>query len=193
MGEDHGLVLVVDDNEMNRDMLARRLKRQNLDVELAENGQRALDLIRQKAFDLILLDVMMPQMNGYEVLEYLKGQDAYRSIPVIMISAVDDLDSVVKCIEMGAEDYLFKPFNPVLLKARVSASLDKKRLRDQMTGGAVAALQTLLEELSDMKLTVNQLVAGSAGVLNDAQAQLVEALDASVERMTLRLAELGIR
>lgn len=119
------LVLVVDDNEMNRDMLARRLQRQNCEVLMAENGAVALDLVRARPVDLVLLDIMMPGVSGYEVLETIKSDPALRHIPVIMISAVDDIDSVVKCIELGAEDYLFKPFNPVLLKARVSSALSR--------------------------------------------------------------------
>lgn len=127
---DQGLVLVVDDNEMNRDLLSRRLKRQSHTVVVAENGLLALEKIRSQQFDLILLDVMMPGMNGYQVLEHIKADLTLRHIPVIMISALDDVDSVVRCIELGAEDYLFKPFNQTLLKARIGASLEKKRLRD---------------------------------------------------------------
>ncbi|MGL4378503.1 MAG: response regulator, partial [Microcoleaceae cyanobacterium] len=124
-------VLVVDDNEVNRDLLARRLQRQSHHVTVAADGFEALELMRSHNFDLVLLDIMMPQMNGYQVLEHLKNDDKLRYIPVIMISAVDDIDSIVRCIELGAEDYLSKPFNPVLLKARISACLEKKRLRDQ--------------------------------------------------------------
>lgn len=132
--EDEGLtgyLLIVDDNEMNRDMLSRRLKRQGHQVEVAENGQQALNLIKSHNFDLIFLDIMMPQMNGYQVLEHLKADSTLPYIPVIMISAVDEIESIVRCIELGAEDYLPKPFNPVLLKARLGASLEKKRLRDR--------------------------------------------------------------
>ncbi len=136
-------VLVVDDNEANRDVLARRLQRQGLRATGAEDGRRALELVRQEPFDLILLDVMMPEMNGYQVLEQLKADPALCHIPVIMISAVDDIDSVVRCIELGAEDYLFKPFNPVLLKARVEASLEKKLLRDKER----AYINTVKQEL----------------------------------------------
>ena len=128
---DQGRVLVVDDNEMNRDLLSRRLQRQGHKVIMAEDGQQALEKLRLEQFDLILLDIMMPVMNGYQVLEHLKADRNLRHIPVIMISALDDVDSVVRCIELGAEDYLFKPFNPVLLKARIGACLEKKRLRDQ--------------------------------------------------------------
>ena len=122
---------MVDDNDINREVLARRLERQGHTTALAASGQEALDLVRAGKFDLVLLDVMMPEMNGYQVLQYMKADQALRDIPVIMISALDEIDSVVLCIEMGAEDYLPKPFNPVLLKARIDASLEKKRLRDQ--------------------------------------------------------------
>jgi class 3 adenylate cyclase len=128
---DQGRVLVVDDNEMNRDLLSRRLQRQGHTIVMAENGEEALAQLRSQPFDLVLLDIMMPVMNGYQLLENLKADPSLRHIPVIMISALDDLDSVVRCIELGAEDYLFKPFNPTLLKARIGASLEKKRLRDQ--------------------------------------------------------------
>ncbi|MBD1851257.1 adenylate/guanylate cyclase domain-containing protein [Leptolyngbya sp. ST-U4] len=128
---DQGRVLVVDDNEMNRDLLSRRLLRQGHLIAMAENGQEALEQLQSQPFDLVLLDIMMPVMNGYQLLESLKADPDLRHIPVIMISALDDLDSVVRCIELGAEDYLFKPFNPTLLKARIGASLEKKRLRDQ--------------------------------------------------------------
>lgn len=127
----HYSLLVVDDNQMNRDMLSRRLERQGYQVDCAENGREAIAKVAGNPFDLILLDIMMPEMNGYEALETLKQTQSSRHIPVIMISALDDLDSVVRCIELGAEDYISKPFNPTLLKARVSACLDKKRMHDQ--------------------------------------------------------------
>lgn len=135
-------VLVVDDNEANRDLLRRRLARQGYSVTVAENGYRALELIESEPVDLVLLDIMMPRMNGYQVLEQIKSNPDLRHIPVLVISALDDLDSVVKCIELGAEDYLSKPFNPILLKARISACLEKKRLRDREK----AYLQQLSEE-----------------------------------------------
>jgi adenylate cyclase len=125
-------ILVVDDNEDNRYTLARRLRREGYEqVALACNGREALDLIAQRPFDLILLDIMMPEMNGYEVLERLKADERLRHIPVIVISALSELDSVIRCIELGAEDYLSKPFNSVLLKARIGASLERKRLHDR--------------------------------------------------------------
>lgn len=124
------LILVVDDNHRNRDMLSRRLGKQGYDVAVAENGREALEAVRTRPFDMVLLDIMMPEMDGYEVLQQLKSDETLRHIPVIMISALDEVDSVVRCIEMGAEDYLPKPFNPTLLKARIGACLEKKHVRD---------------------------------------------------------------
>jgi phosphoserine phosphatase RsbU/P len=130
-GATQGFVLVVDDVEANRDVLSRRLQRQGYVVATAENGLQALAKLSADTFDLVLLDIMMPEMDGYEVLQRLKADQALRHIPVMMISALSELDSVVCCIEMGAEDYLPKPFNPTLLKARIGACLEKKRARDR--------------------------------------------------------------
>ena len=124
-------ILVVDDNEANRDLLSRRLRRGGHRVEVAEDGVRALELLAAAPFDLVMLDIMMPGMNGYEVLARLKADPALCHVPVIMITAVDDEASIVRCIEMGAEDYMPKPFNPALLRARVGSSLAKKQLHDR--------------------------------------------------------------
>jgi two-component system cell cycle response regulator len=125
-------LLVVDDNEDNRYTLTRRLAREGYTtVATASNGREALDLLAARRFDLVLLDVMMPGLNGYEVLERLRADAELRHVPVIMISALDQIESVVRCIALGAEDYLPKPFDPILLRARIGASLEKKRLRDQ--------------------------------------------------------------
>jgi adenylate cyclase len=124
-------ILVVDDNTSNRDVLARRLTREGHKVVTAANGAAALNLVARQDFDVVLLDLIMPGMSGFEVLRRLKAADRTRHIPVIVISALDELDSVVRCIEAGAEDYLTKPFNPILLRARVGASLEKKWLRDR--------------------------------------------------------------
>jgi len=124
-------VLVVDDTEMNRDMLCALLEADGHKAAVAENGRIALEAIKKNSFDLILLDVMMPEMNGYQVLEHLKADPSLRDIPVIVLSALDEIGSVVRCIELGAEDYLPKPFDPVLLRARIGACLEKKHLRDQ--------------------------------------------------------------
>jgi two-component system cell cycle sensor histidine kinase/response regulator CckA len=131
MKSEQGLVLVVDDNEVNRDVLALRLKRAGYDVAMAENGYQALEMMRAQEFDLVLLDIIMPEMDGYQVLEHLKADPVLCHVPVIVISVLDDLSSVVRCIELGAEDHLSKPFNQVLLKARIGATLEKKRLRAQ--------------------------------------------------------------
>jgi adenylate cyclase len=161
-------ILVVDDNEMNRDVLSRRLEKQGYIVVTAEDGQVALDLLRRDPFDLILLDIMMPRMNGYQVLENLKANPLQRSIPIIVISAMDDLESVVRCIELGAEDYLFKPFNPVLLRARLNAILSKKRTRELLPEQQVNAM---LEQLDTL----------AAEPLSPAQTNAVTTLRALVE------------
>jgi len=122
---------VVDDNRMNRLKLSRSLQQQGHQVALAENGRQALEMVRAGSFDLMLLDIVMPEIDGYRVLEHMKSDGRLCTIPVIVISALDEMESIVRCIKMGAEDYLPKPFNPVLLKARIGASLEKKRLRDQ--------------------------------------------------------------
>ena len=124
-------ILVVDDNASNRDLLTRRLQRQGHTVLEAEDGARALALVEKEALDLVLLDLMMPGISGYDVLALLKSDPRSREIPVIMISALSELDSIVRCIEAGADDYLAKPFDPILLRARVGSSLEKKHMRDR--------------------------------------------------------------
>ena len=124
-------ILVVDDNAANRDVLARRLTREGHRVVTANSGAAALELVTTQDFDLVLLDLIMPELSGFEVLRRLKATKHTKDVPVIIISALDEIDSVVRCIESGAEDYLTKPFNPILLRARVGASLEKKWLRDR--------------------------------------------------------------
>ncbi len=131
MAESGARLLVADDNKVNRLLLARSLELQGHRVELAENGRVALEALRREPFDLLLLDIAMPEMDGLQVLEQLKADLKLRDLPVIVTSAIEELDKVVRCIELGAEDYLHKPVNPVLLRARIGASLEKKRLRDQ--------------------------------------------------------------
>jgi class 3 adenylate cyclase len=126
-----GIILLVDDNPVNRLLLGRSLEQKGHTVVFAEHGREALDLLRSREFELLLLDVLMPELDGYQVLAELKLDPHLREMPVIMTSSLDELDSVVKCVEMGAEDYLTKPINPALLNARITASLEKKRLRDQ--------------------------------------------------------------
>jgi class 3 adenylate cyclase len=126
-----GRILVVDDTEANRDLLSRRLRRQGHTVATADGGRSALEAVAKSQFDLVLLDLMMPDINGLEVLNQLKANPVDQHIPVMMISALDEIDSIVRCIEAGAEDYIPKPFDPVLLGARIGASLERKRLRDR--------------------------------------------------------------
>ena len=124
-------LLVADDNKVNRLLLTRSLELQGHHVASAENGRIALEMLRRESFDLLLLDMEMPEMDGFQVLEVLAGDLQLRDLPVIVTSSLEGIESVVRCIELGAEDYLPKPVNPVLLKARLGASLEKKRLRDQ--------------------------------------------------------------
>lgn len=131
MTNTHGHILVVDDHRTTRLKLCLGLKQQGHTVGEAENGMQALEKLRDEKFDLVLLDILMPEMDGYQVLERIKENILLRDVPVIVISAMDDLESVVKGIELGAEDYLPKTFDPVLLRARIGACLEKKRLRDQ--------------------------------------------------------------
>ena len=123
-------VLVVDDNHVNRDLLRIRLEREDYLVQEAANGELALEALRREPFDLVLLDVMMPVLDGLETLQAIKGDPDLRDIPVIMVSAVGELDTVTRCMEEGADDYLTKPFNPIFLKARVRGSLECRRLRE---------------------------------------------------------------
>lgn len=159
-----GNILVVDDNENNRDLLSRHLQRQGYRTVLADNGISAMARLGEEPFDVVLLDVMMPDMDGYEVLGRLKADKTLRQIPVIMVSAHTDMEHVIKCIEMGAEDYLPKPFNPTLLKARIGAALEKKRLREQEMSfiGQVMQAEASLER----QRTLTQAVAGVAHEIN---------------------------
>jgi class 3 adenylate cyclase len=124
-------LLVVDDNKVNRLLLTRSLELQGHSTASAENGRIALEMLRREPFDLVLLDMEMPEMDGFQVLEQLVNDRKLRDLPVIVTSSLEGIANVVRCIELGAEDYLTKPVNPVLLKARIGASLEKKRLRDQ--------------------------------------------------------------
>ncbi len=124
-------LLVVDDNKVNRLLLTRSLELQGHSTASAENGRIALEMLRGESFDLVLLDMEMPEMDGFQVLEQLINDRRLRDLPVIVTSSLEGIANVVRCIELGAEDYLTKPVNPVLLKARIGASLEKKHLRDQ--------------------------------------------------------------
>jgi len=155
--ETPGHLLVVDDDPANREVLCRRLERQGHDVQTAGSGLDAMRILGEAAFDLVLLDIMMPEMDGYEVLGRIKADSRLQNIPVIMISALNELQSVVRCIEAGADDYLTKPFNPTLLKARIDSSLEKKRCRDreaalfEQVQNNYERLQQLEQQRDDMR------------------------------------------
>ncbi len=169
-----GNILVVDDMEANRTLLSRRLTRDGHRVTTAEGGRQALGLLEVDDFDLVLLDLMMPEMNGFEVLARIKADPRLHRIPVIMISALDEVDSVVRCIEAGAEDYLPKPFNPVLLKARINAGIEKKRWHERE--------RRYLDRLEDEKekferLLLNILPKQIIGRLNDGETIIADRFD----------------
>lgn len=158
-----GSLLIVDDNVENSHLLARTLERQGHRTAEVQNGLEALAVLAEKPFDLVLLDVLMPELDGYETLGRIKADPKLRHIPVIMISALDELKSVVRCIEEGAEDYLPKPFDPTLLRARVGASLDKKRFRDQEQ----AYLQQIDETRKRLQSELQEAARYVSGILPD--------------------------
>jgi len=157
----HGRLLVVDDDESNRDMLSRRLQRDGYRVQVAANGVDALRQLRAAAFDLVLLDLIMSGLDGYQVLLKMKHDPALREIPVIMLSALDQEGGIARCIEQGAEDYVAKPFSPVFLRARIEASLEKKRLRDkerQTYEALLTSQKRLAAELAEAAAYVQSLL-----------------------------------
>lgn len=167
MADERGLILVVDDNRLNRLKLSMGLEQQGHKVSLAEDGQQALDLLQAGSFDVVLLDIVMPGMDGFQVLQQIKNDHNLRDIPVIVISALDEVDSAVRCIEMGAEDYLPKPFNSVLLRARLNSSLQKKKLRDLEK---MYLQQELTLRRNEKLATLGKLSAGMAHELNNPAA-----------------------
>nr|WP_309486546.1 fused response regulator/phosphatase [Ancylobacter mangrovi] len=154
MADQNAAILVVDDVAENRDLLIRRLRRLGFSrIEEAADGVEALAAIGQAAFDLVLLDIMMPELDGFGVLEALRSDGRINDIPVIVISALNEIDPVVRCIELGADDFLFKPFNPTLLRARVLATLEKKALRDR-TREELRRKQVELNEARTLQLSL---------------------------------------
>jgi class 3 adenylate cyclase len=152
MSQSGPALLLVDDNEDNLYTLTQRLRREGYtSLTTARDGRQALELIRAQPFDLVLLDVMMPELNGYQVLEALRADERLRHVPVIMISAVDELESVIRCIELGAADYLPKPFNPTLLRARVGACLEKKRLHDELADWTRTLEERVREKVAEVE------------------------------------------
>ncbi|HKB56240.1 MAG TPA: response regulator, partial [Lacunisphaera sp.] len=171
-------LLAVDDDEMNRDMLVRRLQKLGYQVGEAATGREALQKLKDGNFDLVLLDILMPDLDGFQTLEFMKADPRLKHIPVIMLTALDDVESNVRCIDAGAEDYVAKPFNPVILRARITASLDKKRLRDQEQ----AFLNQLqLERSKSERLLLNVLPKAIAERLKAGQRTLVDSfIDSTV-------------
>jgi adenylate cyclase len=129
--EKSSAILVIEDNKVHRDTLAASLEREGHSVTTAENGREGLEIAKAQPFDVVLLDIVMPEMDGFQVLERIKADPTVRHVPVIVITAIDDIASAVRCIEMGADDFLTKPFNLVVLRARINAGLSKKKLHDQ--------------------------------------------------------------
>ena len=171
-------LLAVDDDDMNREMLVRRLQKIGYDVGEAANGREALTRLKERNYDLVLLDILMPDLDGFQTLEFMKADPRLRHIPVIMLTALDDVESNVRCIEAGAEDYVPKPFNAVILRARITASLEKKRLRDQEQ----AYLDQLqIERAKSDRLLLNVLPRAIAERLKAGQRVIVDSfIDSTV-------------
>ena len=193
-------LLVVDDNAENRDMLTMLLTRQGYRVLIAEDGSQAMNILESNRCDLILLDIMMPVMDGFEVLTRAKASPKLREIPIIVLSALDDLNDTVRCIELGAEDYLSKPFNPVLLRARLGTCLEKKRLRDvelaylrevdRLTYAAVAVENESFEpdslvDLADRPDALGQLARVFVRMAHEIYAREAQLKKLSALRVTL--------
>ncbi len=195
----NGRALIVDDNKVNRMLLRRGLVEQGVDVIEAEDGKQALDTLATEPVDVILLDLLMPVLDGYATLELIKADEGLRHLPVIVITAVEDLESVVRCIELGATDYLPKPFNAQLLRARVNASLAGKRLRDleleylEQVGhviraaGAVEAGESHVAELAGVAARGDAL-----GTLARVFSRMADEVRAREERLKEEVRELRI-
>lgn len=166
-------ILIVDDQEPNRTVLDNHMSALGHTSLQAENGVAALSLLETQKPDLILLDIMMPKMDGLQVLEYLKSDEVLRQIPVIMISALDDMESMVKCIQQGAVDYLVKPFNINLLKARIHSALADKRLRDQEV--------TYRIQIEEYTLKLEERVRERTKIIQDTRLEVVRRLGKAAE------------
>lgn len=199
---EEGKILIVEDDPLNQDLLESRLRKAGYSVRTADNGRAALEMLGSEAFDLVLLDLLMPEMSGYETLERMMASDTLRRIPVIVITALDELDSAVRCIEMGAKDFVPKPPNPVLLRARVNASLAAKRHHDREVAlhEKLEANYRHLEELERLRDELTHMIVhdlrsplssvllglqsvGFQGELNDRQRQSIDAAMWSARRL----------
>jgi adenylate cyclase len=179
-----GHILIVDDNEMNREVLARRLQHQHHTFGLAADGLEALEALRQSDYDLVLLDVMMPRMDGYQTLQRIKSDPALRHLPIVMISADHELESVMKCIELGADDYLFKPFNAGLLKSRLANILGQdKQSPDEAGDEVMISSEDLKEPITHAMRCVDQLLTQVAGPINETQTELLGLVQSRLAQM----------
>ncbi|HLU34805.1 MAG TPA: response regulator [Thermomicrobiales bacterium] len=198
----HGRVMIVDDSELNRRLLHRYLQREGYETVLSHDGVQALAMLREPStshVDVVLLDVMMPHLDGYEVLSAMKRDPHLAHLPVIMITAVDDIESVVRCIELGAMDYLPKPFNAAILRARINSSLVSKRLRDmeleylEQVGRvteAAAALEAGSYTSSDLDIVA--LRSDALGQLARVFRTMADEVQAREERLKMQVRELQI-
>ena len=171
-------LLAVDDDPTNLEMLTRRLQKLGYNVAKAVNGRLALQKLKEEDFDLVLLDILMPELDGFQTLEFIKADQRIRHLPVIMLTALDDVESIVRCLEAGAEDFVPKPFNPVILRARIAASLEKKRLRDKEQAN-LAQLQN--ERSKSERRLLNVLPRAGADRLKAGERTIVDSfLDTTV-------------
>ena len=187
MAEDQIRILVVDDTQINRLKLSISLQKEGYAVMLAEDGEKALKMLKEDPPDVVLLDIIMPGIDGYTVLERIKGDANLRDIPVIVISALDDLESVVRCIEQGAEDYLPKNYDPVVLRARLNSSMQRKRLRDLEK--AYLQQEVMLRQ-SEKLATLGKMSAGLAHEMNN-PAAAVQRNAAQLEQIFERVLQFG--
>jgi adenylate cyclase len=177
-GDDRqGVLLVVDDNPLNRDLLSRQLARRGYEVATADSGAAALQLLEEQSFDLVLLDILMPGIDGVEVLRRIRAQPRLAAMPVMMTSSLDEIDSVIRCLEIGAADYVTKPFDPTLLDARISACLQLRRLKERES--------YFREQLADRDAVIERVLLGAlppavAGRVRTGDAFMVDAGEASV-------------
>jgi phosphoserine phosphatase RsbU/P len=158
-----GRILVVDDNLFNRELLARHLERQGHVVRAASDGLAALEILRAESFDVAIIDVMMPGMNGYQLLERIKAEEALAGVRPIVISSLEDTQAIARCIQLGAEDYLPREFEPIILKARIESCLEKKRMKEEQehfVSALVEAQERLGAELGEAAAYVRGLLPG---------------------------------
>lgn len=173
---DTGKLLVVDDDHLNREMIRRRLRHMGFEIVLAKNGLEAIEALERESFDLVLLDVLMPEMDGFETLDRIRSHERWRLIPVVMLSALDDTETTARCLTAGAEDYVPKPFNSVVLRARIGASLEKKRLRDKEQR-YLERIKLEQEKAEDLLLTI--LPSSIASRLKSGERNIVDSVPAA--------------